>query len=110
MPATVFLSYTNYNIFPCLEGYPNLRQDVEEGICQVVGHMWLTSEIAFISTSRQAKRSPLEKKLADFFKHQIETDISPVYGNGFRAGNQAVRKYGLEKTLYHIQSTGNFPY
>ncbi|XP_076903302.1 protein DA1-related 1-like [Bidens hawaiensis] len=88
-----------------LNGYPRLRQDVEEGICQVVGHMWLTSEIASISMSRP----PFEKKLADFLKSQIESDISPVYGNGFRAGNRAVLKYGLQRTLHHIRSTGSFP-
>ncbi|KAL8232159.1 hypothetical protein R6Q57_001937 [Mikania cordata] len=88
-----------------LKGYPSLRPDVEEGICQVVAHMWLTS--ASISTQR--RRLPFEKKLADFFKHQIESDVSPVYGNGFRAGNQAVVKYGLQKTLYHIRSTWSFP-
>ncbi|KVH98371.1 Protein of unknown function DUF3633 [Cynara cardunculus var. scolymus] len=89
--------------------YRTLRQDVEEGICQVLAHMWLTSQIASIS-SRQGKRSPSEKKLAEFFKHQIESDQSQVYGNGFRAGNQAVLKYGLQKTLYHIRLTGNFPF
>ncbi|KAI3684800.1 hypothetical protein L6452_34026 [Arctium lappa] len=92
-----------------LKGYRTLRQDVEEGICQVLAHMWLTSQIASIS-SRQGKRSQLEKKLAEFFKHQIESDQSQVYGNGFRAGNRAVLKYGLQKTLYHIRSTGNFPF
>ncbi|XP_024973458.1 protein DA1-related 1-like [Cynara cardunculus var. scolymus] len=92
-----------------LKGYRTLRQDVEEGICQVLAHMWLTSQIASIS-SRQGKRSPSEKKLAEFFKHQIESDQSQVYGNGFRAGNQAVLKYGLQKTLYHIRLTGNFPF
>nr|XP_043637395.1 protein DA1-related 1-like [Erigeron canadensis] len=91
-----------------LNGYRTLRQDVEEGICQVLGHMWLTSRIACIS--RQEKNPPFEKKLAEFFKHQIESDTSQVYGNGFRAGNRAVNKYGLQKTLHHIQSTGNFPY
>ncbi|RVW27126.1 Protein DA1-related 1 [Vitis vinifera] len=28
-----------------LKGYPNLSQDVEEGICQVLAYMWLDSEI-----------------------------------------------------------------
>ncbi|KAI7726843.1 hypothetical protein M8C21_021697, partial [Ambrosia artemisiifolia] len=89
-----------------LKGYPTLRPDVEEGICQTVAHMWLTSEIA--SLSRQGRRFPFEKKLADFFKQQIESDTSPVYGNGFRAGNRAVLKYGLQQTLYHMRSTGRF--
>lgn len=100
------------------EGYRTLRQDVEEGICQVVAHMWLEYELSSASSapsssssyaSRKAKRPQFERKLGEFFKHQIESDISPVYGDGFRAGQMAVRKYGLENTLHHIWMTGNFP-
>ncbi|XP_034887506.1 protein DA1 isoform X1 [Populus alba] len=104
-----------------LQGFQTLSQDVEEGICQVLAHMWLDSEltptsgsnIASSSASRTTKngtRSQFERKLGDFFKHQIESDTSPVYGDGFRAGQQAVQKYGLERTLDHIRMTGKFPY
>lgn len=117
-----------------LNGYPNLRPDVEEGICQVLAHMWLESEIVAGSSSssgassssssspmdpgasssssgssKKGKRSPFERKLGDFFKHQIESDASPAYGEGFRIGNQAVNKYGLRRTLDHIRLTGSFP-
>ncbi|XP_052201179.1 protein DA1-related 1-like isoform X1 [Diospyros lotus] len=108
-----------------LQGYRTLSQDVEEGICQVLAHMWLESQIMSIPgsnipstsssaslsrSSKQGTRSPFERKLGEFFKHQIESDTSPVYGNGFRAGNQAVLKYGLRRTLDHIRFTGTFPY
>ncbi|KAM7521079.1 hypothetical protein LguiB_020041 [Lonicera macranthoides] len=106
-----------------LRGYRTLSQDVEEGICQVLAHMWLESQIipvsgsyiastssASTSSSKQGSRSPFERKLGEFFKHQIESDTSHVYGNGFRAGNQAVLKYGLQRTLDHIQFTGTFPF
>ncbi|KAK6922773.1 Protein DA1-like domain [Dillenia turbinata] len=110
-----------------LKGYPNLSQDVEEGICQVLAHMWLDSEIIAGSgsnvastssssssssesaSSKKGKRSEFERKLGDFFKHQIESDSSSAYGDGFRAGNQAVLKYGLKRTLDHIRMTGTFP-
>ncbi|GAB4848897.1 Protein DA1- 1 [Ancistrocladus abbreviatus] len=114
-----------------LNGYPNLSPEVEEGICQVLAHMWLDSEImagsgsssestsssssssASSSTSgssKKGKRSQFERKLGEFFKHQIESDSSPAYGDGFRRGNEAVNKYGLRRTLDHIQLTGSFPY
>ncbi|KAG9145574.1 hypothetical protein Leryth_025881 [Lithospermum erythrorhizon] len=104
-----------------LKGYRALSQDVEEGICQVLAHMWLESQLASLSgnnasssssssSSRQRARSPFERKLGEFFKHQIESDTSPIYGNGYRAGNHAVQKYGLERTLDHIRMTGGFPY
>ncbi|XP_028760446.1 protein DA1-related 1 isoform X2 [Neltuma alba] len=115
-----------------LKGYPSLRPEVEEGICQVLAHMWLDSEIysgsggdgassstssssssspssSCSTSSKKGKRSDFEKKLGEFFKHQIESDTSSAYGDGFRSGNQAVLKYGLRRTLDHIQLTGTFP-
>ncbi|KAL1369672.1 hypothetical protein HN51_000052 [Arachis hypogaea] len=115
-----------------LKGYGNLRPEVEEGICQVLAHMWLDSEIyagsgsdsassssassssssspSSSTSSKKGKRSDFEKKLGEFFKHQIESDRSSAYGDGFREGNQAVLKYGLRSTLDHIRLTGSFPY
>ncbi|KAL3039067.1 hypothetical protein AAZX31_01G166700 [Glycine max] len=114
-----------------LKGYPNLSPEVEEGICQVLAHMWLESELysgtgndgasssassssssspsSSVST-KKGKRSDFEKKLGEFFKHQIESDTSSAYGDGFRLGNQAMLKYGLKRTLDHIHMTGSFPY
>ncbi|GAA0157901.1 actin or actin-binding cytoskeletal protein [Lithospermum erythrorhizon] len=120
-----------------LKGYPNLSPDVEEGICQVLAHMWLDSEIiadsgssatstsssspssvstfsststsASFGSSKKGEKSQFEKKLGAFFKHQIESDTSSAYGDGFREGNQAVLKYGLRRTLDHIRFTGSFP-
>ncbi|KAL6551674.1 Protein DA1-related 1 [Orobanche gracilis] len=121
-----------------LKGYPNLNPEIEEGICQVLAHMWLDSEIVAGSgsnvastsssssssssasassstassssgSSKKGKRSEFEKKLGEFFKHQIESDTSAAYGDGFREGNKAVLKYGLKRTLDHIRLTGIFP-
>lgn len=117
-----------------LKGYPNLSPDVEEGICQVLAHMWLDSEIYSGSgsdiassssststptpsssspnstSSKKGAKSQFEKKLGEFFKHQIESDSSSAYGDGFREGNKAVLKYGLKSTLDHIRLTGSYPY
>ncbi|KAA0045804.1 protein DA1-related 1-like isoform X1 [Cucumis melo var. makuwa] len=119
-----------------LKGYPNLKPEVEEGICQVLAHMWLDSEMYSITgsgvastssssasssssspssssssstSSKKGRRSDFEKKLGEFFKHQIESDTSSAYGDGFREGNDAVSKYGLKRTLDHIRLTGTFP-
>lgn len=115
-----------------LNGYPNLSPEVEEGICQVLAHMWLDSEIiaaagsssssassssssstssssGSTSSSKKGKRSDFEKKLGEFFMHQIESDTSSAYGDGFRKGNESVNKFGLKRTLDHIKLTGSFP-
>ncbi|KAJ0102634.1 hypothetical protein Patl1_06466 [Pistacia atlantica] len=106
-----------------LKGYRNLNPEVEEGICQVLSYMWLESEVlpgskhmpststasSSSSSSKKGGRSGVEKKLGEFFMHQIAHDASPAYGGGFRAANAAVNKYGLHRTLEHIRLTGNFP-
>ena len=103
-------------------GYRNLNPEVEEGICQVLSYMWLESEVlpgsnnmpstssaSSSSFSKKGGKSEVEKKLGEFFMHQIAHDASPAYGGGFRAANAAVNKYGLRQTLEHIRFTGNFP-
>ncbi|GMH30579.1 hypothetical protein Nepgr_032422 [Nepenthes gracilis] len=112
-----------------LKGFRNLKPEVEEGICQVLSYMWLESEMkrdfrsipsisthSFSSSSslsssdfRSGRKSEVEKKLGEFFLHQITTDSSQAYGGGFRVANAAVSKYGLSYTLDHIRSTGSFP-
>lgn len=98
-----------------LNGFRNLRPDVEEGICQVLAHMWLESEVTAGSSSSssskksKAPKSEVEKKVGEFFLHQIAMDSSPVYGEGFRAGHAAMVQYGLRRTLDHIKITGGFP-
>ncbi|KAF2318915.1 hypothetical protein GH714_011648 [Hevea brasiliensis] len=105
-----------------LKGYRNLNPEVEEGICQLLSHMWLESEVlpskgmpstsaasSSSSSSKKGGKSNVENKLGEFFMHQIANDASPAYGGGFRAANAAVNKYGLSRTLNHIRLTGHFP-
>ncbi|KAL8172006.1 hypothetical protein V2J09_023810 [Rumex salicifolius] len=97
-----------------LKGYRNLNPQIEEGICQVMAHKWLVTQLSTGENSSQASssarsayrgnRSPFDLKLGKFFKNQVETDVSPVYGDGFRAANKAVLKYGLKSTLDHLCS------
>ncbi|GJN08339.1 hypothetical protein PR202_ga26249 [Eleusine coracana subsp. coracana] len=75
-----------------LKGYRNLNPEVEEGICQVMSYLWLESEILPASSryaqpstsyassssssypptsSKKGGISHTEKKLGEFFMHQI---------------------------------------
>ncbi|XP_024526252.1 protein DA1-related 1 isoform X1 [Selaginella moellendorffii] len=98
-----------------LNGYPShLNPVVEEGICQVMAHTWLESQIGSSSSSSHgaAKPAPHQfdtSKLREFVMHQIAMDPSPAYGDGFRIGQSAVVQFGLPRTLDHIKLTGDFP-
>ncbi|KAF8051218.1 hypothetical protein N665_1776s0007 [Sinapis alba] len=102
-----------------LNGYRNLKNVIEEGICQVLGHMWLETQIyapidvaagaASSSSSNASKKgewSEFEKKLVEFCKYQIETDESAVYGDGFRKVNHMVTNSNLKDTLKEILRLG----
>lgn len=118
--------------FLFLSGYRNLSAEVEEGICQALSHMWLESEVmpgsttmpssskyasssssssssSWMPLSKKAGKSDIDKKLGQFFMYQIAHDTSTAYGEGFRAANAAVNKYGLPRTLDHIRLTRSFP-
>ncbi|KAM2576664.1 hypothetical protein TB2_002410 [Malus domestica] len=84
---------------------PKSSFNPNNGICQVLAHMWLDSETSSGSSSTMSNE---EKKLGEFFKHSIET-YTTIYGRGFRTGNQAVLKHGPRRTLDHIRTTGAFP-
>ncbi|KAJ4871505.1 Protein DA1-related 6 [Raphanus sativus] len=100
-----------------LKGYRNLKTDLEEGICQVLGRMWLESQRFSSSnasssasssrtpppdtTSTKGDQSDFEKKLVEFCIHQIETDESPIYGDGFKKVYEMLvsNHYNLKDTL-----------
>ncbi|TKY75121.1 DA1-related 1 [Spatholobus suberectus] len=99
-----------------LHGYRKLNRVVEEGICQVLAHMWLEHELSssasgsnFVSASSSPSSNEFERIFGKFCKNIIESDITPFYGVGFRAAQNAVRKNGLQKTLHHIRMTRNLP-
>lgn len=94
-------------------GFPRMRPDVEEGICQVMSHIWLSAELRRAenqaSTSKKGITTPTQKRLGEFYLHQIATDASPVYGDGFRRALKAVESFGLSRVLEHLRLTANFP-
>lgn len=50
-----------------------------------------------------------EERLASYFAHQIRTDRSHVYGDGFRAAHEAFQKHGLGATLASVRAYGRLP-
>jgi hypothetical protein len=50
-----------------------------------------------------------EERLASFFAHQIRTDTSYVYGEGFRAAHDAFQRHGLPAVLACVRAERRFP-
>jgi hypothetical protein len=61
---------------------------------------------------KMSKNDPnmkIESKLRKFFLHSIETDRSPVYGDGFRSANRSVDTLGMHITLEHVKDSKHLP-
>ncbi|PKI34737.1 hypothetical protein CRG98_044875 [Punica granatum] len=96
----------------CELGYlGNESGKIHEGLCEVMAHIWLDTEIHAMSRSEyiSSSRDVFEEKLAHHLKRMMELNRDPTYGDGFRMVHRAVSKYGLKGTLDYIRMTGGFP-
>ncbi|KAL6571606.1 hypothetical protein OROHE_003249 [Orobanche hederae] len=101
-----------------LNGYKNISLELQEGLCQVLSHMWLESQVLLLPEmtnmpSTRSSPSPwsssFENKLHKCIMYYIAHNKSPIYGGGYRDAMRAVKKYGLHGTLDHIWHTGALP-
>ena len=50
-----------------------------------------------------------EERLASYFAHQIRTDPTSVYGDGFKLALEAYQNSDLPTVIAHAERTGRFP-
>lgn len=95
-----------------VEGFcGTIPEDLNEGVCQVMAHIWIESKIRSMSRNKSSSSPELQfdRMLAEHIKHSIETDDRPNYGPAFRKVRHVVDKYGLKETLNYVRMTGSFP-
>jgi hypothetical protein len=94
-------------------GFPVMSPVVEEGICQVMSHIWTSIEVKRMknraASGGKGAPTPEQIRFGEFILHNIASDASPVYGDGFRRGIASVSQYGLTRVLEHLRMTGTFP-
>jgi len=84
----------------------DLRAQVEEGLCQVVSHKFLEEWRSFGGSFEDSTSC---ERLRAFYLHQIVSDPSPVYGDGFRAASKCEKALGLGVVLEHLALTKQLP-
>jgi len=93
--------------------FPNLPSQVEEGMCQLIAHLWLTHNKQNLmqrkSSYGKLLDGPTDEALRNLFLYQIETNDSEVYGDGFRFAAQAYASLGLEILIAHLKTHQAFP-
>jgi len=50
-----------------------------------------------------------EERMVAYLEHQIRSDPSLTYGEGFRAAFESYQKVGLPSLICHVQQTGRLP-
>jgi hypothetical protein len=83
----------------------HLSPVVEEGVCQLMAYLWLQAQ----QPQMLAMKGHGTAELASYCSHQIQTDPSPVYGDGFRMALRAFQAFGLEALLSHVRLAGCLP-
>ncbi len=93
-----------------------LPPKVEEGLCQVVAHRYLQEmgQVSATGTSNAMSDGDYaawqqEEQLRAYFSHQIASDTSQVYGDGFREAQGCVAALGLQIVLDCVRDTRSLP-
>ncbi|KAF5842090.1 hypothetical protein DUNSADRAFT_9350 [Dunaliella salina] len=85
-----------------MKNITGLNLKVEEGLCQLMAYVWLDRQHGKLS------KDALQQRYASYFSYQIRTDISDVYGNGFRDAYEAFEMRGLTAVINDVLSRGRF--
>ena len=96
-------------------GASPIEPQVEEGCCQLVASLYLES-LANAAGKDPRKEpatggaeGPSDAELRKYFSYSIETDPSPIYGEGYRIAARIFATIGIEALLEHIVETGSWP-
>ena len=91
---------------------------IEEGICQLVSHLYLQMLMANDQKERFRdnfnRDGPTNVKLNQYFKWSIENHSSPIYGGGFKKAARAYTQIvesggGLKELLQYVTIHRDFP-
>jgi len=87
----------------------------EEGVCQLVAHLYLEDQIKKkkhdSGRGRGEEERPTNYELTEYFSFSIENDTSVVYGEGFRKARTVYEALGesLEILLDLVNTDGQLP-
>jgi len=128
--AAKVLAHELTHVYLAKNKYFNLPLEVEEGVCQLVAYLWLAEQVDRVldqSSSNPRRRAggraretdgvePIriistEDELKEALGHmrRMESDMSAVYGQGFRKAYGALQGRRLEELLSHIKQHKEFP-
>lgn len=98
-PAVCFVPFVPV-ILSCLPFH-----QVEEGLCQLMANLWLDSQDHW---ARQQSNA-YQQRLLSYLGYQIRTDMSDVYGEGFRIALEKFQQRGLKALVEYVIKHGNWP-
>ncbi|KAF0692953.1 Aste57867_15999 [Aphanomyces stellatus] len=108
MTAYILAHEATHAYFKLHEGFPtSLPPKVEEGMCQLMGYLYLQYRNIMLPPDDAAK---FPGQLRGWYLQSLIEDTSPVYGDGLREALHAYNRYNsLQLVLDHIRQTSAFP-
>lgn len=92
----------------------SLPPKVEEGMCQLLSSKYLlylesSSQRNHFGREIDSETKAKNSQLRNYFQFTIETDPSPVYGDGFREAAEACQVLSFDIVLEYIRDNQMFP-
>lgn len=87
------------------EHIDGMARDDEEGMCELMGFLWLESQCHAGASSSRAS----DDGMRDYLKQRLEENTDPVYGGGLRKALRAYRAFGLQRLVNHVRGAKALP-
>eukprot|EP00658_Telonema_sp_P-2_P031440 TRINITY_DN23516_c0_g1_i1.p1 TRINITY_DN23516_c0_g1~~TRINITY_DN23516_c0_g1_i1.p1 ORF type:complete len:256 (+),score=40.14 TRINITY_DN23516_c0_g1_i1:485-1252(+) len=100
--AAATLAHEMMHAWLYLQGFDQLPDEVEEGLCELSAYTWLTDMV-------NSPESSYDKEQLRGFCEHMERDSSPVYGVGFHAAAAALHGRRLSQLLSYVRTYHVFP-
>ncbi|RLN92732.1 hypothetical protein BBJ28_00018689 [Nothophytophthora sp. Chile5] len=83
-------------------------EKIEEGMCQLMSYLFL--KYKHMVDHKGSEKHTYEARLREFYMEQLENDLSPVYGDGFREAFEAYQRTNSLQTMFDaIRRHAMFP-
>eukprot|EP00884_Botryococcus_braunii_P008063 jgi/Botrbrau1/17258/Bobra.0015s0017.1 len=105
MPSTmteVVLAHEVLHAWMRLTGFPSCKPFVEEGLCEFMAMTWLQQN--------GPSQDTWAWEIARVAGQNLRENKDPVYGDGYRAVQEACRTHSLKEVLAAVKDKGTLPH
>ncbi|CAH0486913.1 unnamed protein product [Peronospora farinosa] len=109
LTASILVHEATHAFIKLSDDFPDhIPPKIEEGMCQLMSYLFL--KYKHMMESKNSKKRTYEGRLRKFYKRQLQNDVCPIYGDGFREAYAAYKRVNsLQKMFDAIRHNASFP-